>query len=202
MSLELLADVLFHKFDHLVFDRRAFRLGGHDLAVRSACAEVFQFRFVGRLAAREVMRQQTVDHHVGVAADRRREVRVVGERQTVVSDVVGRVIGFGHRAHGHRRHGVFLRGSLYLFEELVQFLGYGAALRSLEDVPEAEDELPEAVEFLLARGVVHAVDHRALRRAAALGPAFAAELRHAAVGQQHELLDHLVRLLLLLEVNA
>ena len=49
---------------------------------------------------------------------------------------------------------------------------------------------------------MHAVDHRALRRAAALGPAFAAELRHAAVGQQHEFLDHLVRLLLLLEIDA
>ena len=67
---------------------------------------------------------------------------------------------------------------------------------------EAEDELPEAVELLLARRVVHAVDHRAGHLAPILRDAVSAELRDAAVGQQHELLDHLVRLLLLLEVDA
>ena len=62
-----------------------------------------------------------------------------------------------------------------------------------------KDELPEALQLVDVRFVVDAVDHRAAR----LAPSdLAAELGHAAVGQQHELLDHLVRLLLLLEVNA
>ena len=202
VPVELLADALLHEFDHLVLDRSAFGLGGNHFAFRSAGAQIFERRLVCRLLACEVTRQQAVHHHVGIAADGRREMRIVGECKAVVADVVGRVKGFCHRTHGHRRHGVLLGRTFDLGEELVQLLGHGPPARGLEDVPEAEDELPEAVEFLLARGVVHAVDHRALRRAAALGPAFAAELRHAAVGQQHELLDHLVRLLLLLEVNA
>ena len=69
-------------------------------------------------------------------------------------------------------------------------------------MPEAEDELPEAVQLLLARRVVDAVNHRTFDSAALVGLAFAAELRDAAVGQQHELLDHLVRFLLLLEIDA
>ena len=129
-------------------------------------------------------------------------MRVVGKGQSVVADVVGRIVGLGHRANGHRRDGVLLGGAFDLFEEFVHLLGHGAALRGFEDMPEAEDELAEAVAFLLARGVVHAVNHRALRSAAALGPAFAAEFSHAAVGQQHELLDHLVRFLLLFEIDA
>ena len=142
-----------------------------------------------------------MDHHVGIAADGRGEVGVVGEGQTVVADVVSGVEGLGHRAHGHRRHGVLLGRTLDRGQQLVELLGHGAPLLRLEDVAEAEDELPETVELLLARGVVYAVDHRALEHAALLAAALAAELRHAAVGQQHELLDHLVRLLLLLEVD-
>ena len=67
---------------------------------------------------------------------------------------------------------------------------------------EAEDELPEAIEFLLARGIVYAEDHRAGYGPALFALAVGAELRDAAVGQEHELFDHLVRLLLLLEVDA
>ena len=129
-------------------------------------------------------------------------MRVIRECQAVVTDVVGRVIGFGHRAYGHRRDGVFLGCPLYLLEEFVHLFGHGAALRGLEDVSEAEDELPETIEFLLARDIVHAVNHRAFYRTVFVGLAFAAEFRYAAVGQQHELFDHLVRLFLLLEIDA
>ena len=69
-------------------------------------------------------------------------------------------------------------------------------------MPEAQDELPETVELLFARLVVHAVDHRAFHGAPLVGLALAAELGDAAVCQQHELLDHLVRFFLLLEIDA
>ena len=119
-----------------------------------------------------------------------------------MADVVGRVEGLGHRSHGHRGDGVLLGRTLDLLEELVHLAGDGAALRGLEDVAEAEDELAETVELLLARGVVDAEDHRAGDGASLFVAAVGAELRHTAVGQQHELLDHLVGLLLLLEVDA
>ena len=164
-------------------------------------AELFELLLVGRLAAVEVAGQQAVDHHVGVAADGRGEVGVVGERQAVVADVVGGVERLGHRPHGHGRNHVLLARALHLGEQLVHFAGYGAAARRLEYAAEAEDERAEAVEFLLARGVVHAEDHRA-RHAARAHLAPRAELRHAAVGQQHELLDHAVGIGLLLDVDA
>ena len=179
-----------------------FGLRGDHLAVRRPFAQGVDFGLVRRFAPGEVVRQQAVHHHVGIAADGRREVRVAGKRQSVVADVVGRVVGFGHGAHGHRRNGVLLGRTLDLREELVHLPGDGAAFRGFEDVAEAEDELPEPVELLLARGVVHAIDHRARHGTALFAAAVAAELRHAAVGQQHELLDHLVRFLLLLEVDA
>ena len=202
VAVELLADVLLHELDHLVLDRGAFGLGGDDFAVRGPDAQLLDGLLFDRLAALQVVGQQPVDHHVGIAADGRGEVRVVGECQTVVADVVGRVVGLGHRTHGHRRDGILFGRALDLLEQLVHLLGHGAALRGLEDVAEAEDELPEAVEFLLARGVVYAEDHRAGHGPTLFVAAVGAELRHAAVGQQHELLDHLVRLLLLLEVDA
>ena len=202
VPVELLADALLHEFDHLVLDRGAFGLGGDHLAFRSAGAQIFERRLVCRLLACEVTRQQAVHHHVRIAADGRREMRIVGECEAVVADVVGRIKGFCHRAYGHRRYGVLLGRVLDLGEKLVQLLGHGTALGGFEDMSEAEDELPEAVQLLLARRVVDAVNHRTFDGAALVGLAFAAELRDAAVGQQHELLDHLVRLLLLLEVNA
>ena len=119
-----------------------------------------------------------------------------------MADVVGRVKGFCHRTHGHRRHGVLLGRTFDLGEELVQLLGHGTPARGLEDVPEAQDELPETVELLFARLVVHAVDHRAFHGAPLVGLALAAELGDTAVCQQHELLDHLVRFFLLLEIDA
>ena len=129
-------------------------------------------------------------------------MRIVGECKAVVADVVGRVKGFCHRTHGHRRHGVLLGRTFDLGEELVQLLGHGPPARGLEDVPEAQDELPETVELLFARLVMHAVDHRAFHGAPLVGLALAAELGDAAVCQQHELLDHLVRFFLFLEIDA
>ena len=119
-----------------------------------------------------------------------------------MADVVGRVKSFGHRTHGHRRDGVLLGRTFDLGEELVQLLGHGTPARGLEDVSEAQDELPETVELLFARLVMHAVDHRAFHGAPLVGLALAAELGDAAVCQQHEFLDHLVRFFLLLEIDA
>ena len=196
---ELLAQACLHELHHLVFDRGAFGLGGDHFAFRGVLAQRFECRLVGRLAAFEVACQQAVHHHVGIAADRRSEVGVVGEGQSVVADVVGGVVGFGHRTYGQRRDDVLFGAALDLLEELVHLLGDGTALGGFEDVPEAQDELPEALQLVDVRFVVDAVDHRAAR----LAPSdLAAELGNAAVGQQHELLDHLVGLLLFLEIDA
>ena len=127
---------------------------------------------------------------------------VAGERQSVVADVVGGVERLGHGAHSHRRDGVFFGRAFDFCEELVHFAGDGTAFRGFEKDAEAQDELAEAVELLLARGVVDAVDHRPGRPAAVGVDAVAAKFGDTAVGQQHEFLDHLVRFLLFLEADA
>ena len=121
------------------------------------------------------------------------------ECQSVVADVVGRVVGFGHRPDGECRDDILFGLALDAPEELVHLLGDGTPLGGLEDMAEAEDELPEVLQLVDVRFVVDAIDHRAVRLAA---PHLPAELRDAAVGQQHELFDQLVRLLLFLEIDA
>ena len=44
---------------------------------------------------------------------------VVGEGQSVVADVVGGVVGFGHRTYGQRRDDVLFGAALDLLEELM-----------------------------------------------------------------------------------
>ena len=189
VSVEFLADVFLHELHHFVLDRGAFRFGRYHLAFRGVFAKPFERLFVRRLAAVQVAGQQPVHHHVGIAPDGRGEVRVVGECQPVVADVVGRIVGFGHRADGHRRHGVLFGRALDLFQQFVHLFRHGAAFRGAEYPSETQDELTETVELLLVGGVVYAVHHRAGRAAALVVRARTfglhrtpAEFRHAPVG--------------------
>ncbi len=97
-TVELLIYLVGHEFHHFVFDRRPFGLGSPNFAFRRVFAEIFVILLVYRFAAVEIVLQQTVHHHVGVAADGRGEVGVIVERKTVVPYVVRGVDGFRHGA--------------------------------------------------------------------------------------------------------
>ena len=73
--------------------------------------------------------------------------------------------------------------------------------RQLEYVAEAQNEGPEFFELLLVRNVVYAINHRA-PHGTAVHFVMSAEFGDLFVGQQHELFDELVGLLLLLEIDA
>ena len=118
-----------------------------------------------------------------------------------MTDVVGRVESLGHRTYGEVRNDVFLDASFGLSQQLVHLLGHGASLVGLEYVAEAQNEGPEFFELLLVRNVVYAINHRA-PHGTAVHFVMSAEFGDLFVGQQHELFDELVGLLLLLEIDA
>ena len=64
--------------------------------------------------------QDAMDGQVGVAADGRREMAIIGESQAVVADGVGQVFGFGHRAQEAVRHVLAVRCFPRLAEECGQ----------------------------------------------------------------------------------
>ena len=90
----------------------------------------------------EVLREQAVHHHVGVAADGRGEVRVVVEGQAVVADVVHGVACLLHGADGDGLDEVLLLLALYVVQQVVDGFGYiGLRARGTQLVAEAGDEL-------------------------------------------------------------
>lgn len=117
MAVEELADFILHELHHFVLDRGAFGFGGDHFPLRGVYAEFLEGVAVGRFASFEVAGQQPVDHHVRVAADRRGEMRVVGESEAVMTDVVGRVESLGHRTYGEVRNDVFLDASFGLSQQ-------------------------------------------------------------------------------------
>ena len=96
-----------HPFRLFVLDGGSF--GGYRqlFAVGAVLTSLFQTVSHGLLTARgrllaaqQVLAHEPVNHHIRIAADGGCEMRIVGESQTVVPDVVGRIYGFGHRADG------------------------------------------------------------------------------------------------------
>ena len=101
VGVVLVAYLVGHELHHLVLDAVALSLLGGLFHVGAVLAEFFVLLLICRASAIQVFRQQTVHHRVGIAADGRREVRIVLECQTVVTDVVRRVLGFHHGAQGN-----------------------------------------------------------------------------------------------------
>ena len=75
----------------------------------------------GRLV--EIHCQKPVDHGVRVAPDRRCEMGVESECQSVVSDVLGAVHCLRHRPQGNHLEGIALRTALGLLKQGVERAG-------------------------------------------------------------------------------
>ena len=140
--------------------------------------------------------KKAMHHHVGIASDRRCEMGVVLECQSVVSDVLSVISRLCHCPEREQFYGIELRSVLRLSKEAVQFAGYLLAVvcRS-ECVAEIADEGAEVVKFQLVRFIVHAVNKGLgifLSAFVAAGSTLAArchKFRHAAVGQEHKLFN-------------
>ena len=143
-------------------------------------------------------------HQVGVAADGRGEVGVVGEGEAVVADILGAVIGFGHGADGDGVDHVLLAASGDVFEEAVVALCKGFARGGFHAEAQLGNELDESVELLGVRFVMDTVDEGFARssRFSRFTRGLTNVLGDGAVGQEHELLDEPIGLLALLDVDA
>ena len=141
-------------------------------------------------------------HHVGVAADRRRKVRVVVEREPIVPHILGAVHGFGHGPHRKRFQHVGLGRTLDLAQQVVDGAPHVAGAVDLHGVAERTHKLAEGNKFFGVGLVVDAVNHgpRGLL-GAGVGLFSAGEHRHFAVGEQHEFFDELVGVLGLFHVS-
>ena len=193
MGVELLAQVVAHKFHHLVLDGVALGVLRHQFHVRAVLAELLVVLGVGRAAALGVAGEQAVDHGVGIAADGTGEVGVVVERQTEVAYVLGSVFGLHHGSQRHLLYQVLLGMSLTLFHEPVDALCHGfLGAVGLYFVSELGYKLTQRLHLLWVGVVVYAVRQR-------FGlPAFrglAHALSHSPVGEQHEFLYQLVGVL-------
>ena len=128
--------------------------------------------------------QRAVDQQVGIAADRRGEVRVAAEREAEVARVLGPVIGLRLAAQ-HRFHDLRLLGLVGdVLEHAVEQAGRDH-LAEREAVAEGRHVFLERDQLLAARRLVDAVDHRRGLGLQCLG--------RGDVGGDHEVLDHAVR---------
>ena len=200
VGIEHLADVLTHEFHHFVFDGLAFCLGCQLLHVAGVLALLFVIALVARLATLLVAGQQAVHHCVGIAAYGRREVGVVGEGQSEVSDVVDGILRLHHGAQGNGLDEFLLTLSCGRIHELVERarrLPGGAG--GLQLVAEAHHKLAQFLQLRRIGHVVYAVRQR-LRFLSALR--FSYVFCYGAVGQQHEFLNQLIGIALPLEVGT
>ena len=148
----------------------------------------------------KILGEQPVHHHVGVATDRRSEVGVVVEGQTVMADVMHRVACLLHGAYRYRFNQVLLLASLHIIEQPVDALRYLTLVAcGTYLVAKAGNELRQVIQLLRIGQVVDTVGEYlcllSLRYASNL-------LCHGAVGQQHELLHQLVGIFRYLEIDA
>ena len=138
-------------------------------------------------------------HQVGIATDGRSEVRVVVERQSVVSDVVGRVFRLLHGADGYGFDKVLLFASLHLVQQSVdgcRYILFGSYCTNL--VTESGNEARQVFQLFGVGQVVNAVgQHFGLLAFWHTAYLFG----HGAVGQQHKLLNQLVGLFGYFEVH-
>ena len=133
-------------------------------------------------AAAAQLAQHPVHHQVGIAADRRREVRVGVRGQAEVAEVHHVISRLLHRPQHEERHRALLRGAADAIGELLERTWmHGAACRRVEAMAERLQERLELQQPHRIGRFVHPVQRRHVG---------AFEVRgHRLVGQQHELLD-------------
>ena len=136
-------------------------------------------------------RELAVQHEVGIAANRAREMRVVLLRQAEVADVLRRIEGALHGAQHHHRQHALERRVLDLLQELREVLLVG-------EVPTGDAELREVRAQLLQLVRVR----RLVQAREDLHAARPELLRHGLVRRDHALLDHLVRLVVRAHLDA
>ena len=103
-----IADALRHKLHSLVLYRVALGIGCNLLHLRRVFAQLLVVFLVGRASTLLIACDETVHHGVGIATDGRREVSVVVERQTEVSDVVDGVLSLHHGTQSHGLYEILL----------------------------------------------------------------------------------------------
>ncbi len=95
-----------------------------------------------------------VQDEVGIAADRRGEVRIRLQRQTEVADVVGLIDGLTHGAQQHGGEQLCIRAPFKLGGQVGKVFRLGLET-ALELQAQLGQEVTEAGEALFARAVVH-----------------------------------------------
>ena len=191
----------FEELEQLDLDRVALGFGAVALGDRDVLAGTRQLaqarrtqRFLRRGADALLLDEGVEDavlQEVGVTADRRREVRVVALRQAEVAVRRRAVAGLLERPQQLDADGVAVLAVLEAGEQL-DHLGTVGEVADLEAV--AGELFAEGGELLGVGVVVDAVDVRDRSLVEGRG--------HALVGEEHELLDELVRFVVLHDLGA
>src|SRR5512138_1126636 len=117
---------------------------------------------------------------------------VMGKGQAVMTDIFGSIERFCHSSYGNGFDHSLCSGSLDLSEKLVERVSKGFFGCQVHLVSQALQELNKGLEFFRVGGVMNPVNERFYRLASLLFPDF---FGHPAVGEKHEILDQLVRVL-------
>ena len=133
--------------------------------------------------------------HIGIAANRTGEVRVILEAEPVVPDVLGGVLGLGHGADRQRTEHLQFRSLRSQLAQFVVALGNRRRARQVELHAKLGSEGGQVLHLLWIRLVVHAVRKRNFTLLALVGN----EGRHRAIGQQHEIFNQLIGILAALD---
>ena len=166
-------------------DRLAFRRHGATLGGRNALGHVAEHGG-GRLAGQSVIAetkcadQRAVDDEIGIAPDRRGEVRIAPQIQAEMADVLRGIFGLALRAQHHLVDEMRVLRSRDAVEDRIELRCAQRPLLRQPDV-EGTQELPQGDDLLDRRLVVDAVHERRL-------PGFE-RLRGGDIGEDHELLD-------------
>ncbi|MPN56530.1 hypothetical protein SDC9_204220 [bioreactor metagenome] len=108
-----------HKFHLFVFDGSTFSIRGQLFHVGAVLAEFFIFFGIHAFTSGRITFEQTVYHHVGITADRRGEMRIIIEGQSVMTKIVGRVDRLSHRTDCKCFDQVLLFLSLNFIQKMV-----------------------------------------------------------------------------------
>ena len=193
-----------HKLYHLVFDAVAFSILSHLLHVGTVFAQFFVLLAVGRASAFLITGKQAVDHCVGIATDRRREVGIVFECQSEVSDVVSGVFRFHHGFQRHHLNKFCFVGTFTLADEGIHGPCCGILIACrLHAIAELHDELAQVFKFHRVWFIVDTVRQRLNRQLLSfrhLG--FSYVFSHGTVGKEHELLYEFVGIFRTFEIGS
>ena len=112
----------------------------------------------GGFGLQQITCHQAVHHHIGIAADRGREMGVVGKRQTVVSDIGGRIYCFRHGANGEGLYQRLAIRSLTTREQRINVLVLHAAFGGGAQVKtKLANEIAQLHHFVRVGHIVHTI---------------------------------------------